>query len=214
MDCTKLFCLATLLSLSDLAAQPVTEVEIKGAFRVYVSIGPYGFSKTGAPDDPVRIERSGHMVKVYDARSVVTSLKTTVYLSVPELRRLRMVGQCVINSEGKVKAGKLVIDMLGACEGNLEVQADTLEAKLSGENTLKLSGACAFHRVSLSGGGTYESFNLKSGIVHAYAGGSGMIEVYADSALFADATGRGMIFYKGNPSSVKAKHQRFIKHRN
>ena len=99
-----------------------------------------------------------------------------------------------------LETGDLTVDISGA--GNLSIknlQADSVDASMSGLGNLELSGKADRQSVSLSGAGNYDGGDLESGSADVRLSGLGNATVWATESLNASISGAGSIGYYGDP---------------
>jgi hypothetical protein len=183
-------------------------VEVHGAMDVYVSQGPAG---------PVKIETDENLqeyVEVFVSGSKLVirtksgvNLRPTndmkVYVTAPLYRKIDVSGACDIIGQSKLNNSEpLQLEVSGAGEIRMEVNAPKVEVDLSGSGAVHLAGETREFDVDLSGAADAKCFDLKSESTRVEISGAGDAEVYASVQLNAKVSGAGSVRYKGNASTV------------
>jgi hypothetical protein len=185
-------------------------VEVSGAITVNI---------TQAPDFAVKVEIDENLqeyIEVYKEGSVLrirqqenTSLNTTkdkiyVYVSAPEYRKLHASGACSLISENQLMGNYTMdIDLSGASNAKLNIDASKVEARLSGAGSIELDGEVNELDIHGSGSSDIRCYEMVAQHVDVDISGAGSAEVYAGVSLKADLSGAASVRYKGNPTEVK-----------
>lgn len=128
-----------------------------------------------------------------------------VYVSMPLVKKVEIGGASNITSQNKfVQDEKLLIDLSGASEGELDVRAPAVDIDVSGASKLRITGQTRDITADASGASTIHAFDLKAENTNVGASGASTAQVFASVSLKADASGASNISYKGSPA-VKQK---------
>ncbi len=136
-----------------------------------------------------------------------------VWIYTPSIDNIIALGA----SEGDIngfKTNKLYIELAGASDCTMNIEADKLTVHLSGASNMVLTGLANQLKAELNGASNLEAFNFTSTKVDVHASGASNAEVFALTNLKAQAVGASNIDYRGEPivssnssgfSSINAK---------
>lgn len=185
------------------------EVEVHGSIDVYVSQGD---------TKPVRIETDENLMKYIEIQQDGNKIKIgpkpgynlrptgkmKVYITSPSYSRLDVSGACNIYSQNKLSGSQpLELEVSGAGDIKVNVDAPKVTAGISGSGTVEMSGETKDFDLRLSGAGKAHCYDMKAENTKVDISGAGSAEVYASVNLDAEVSGAGSIKYKGNASNVK-----------
>lgn len=181
---------------------------IKGACDVIISQGA----------NQVKLETDENLqevVKIYvqdgnlvveNKESIKKSTEMKLYVSVNQLRLLKVSGAATIEARDVIEGKELEINVSGAADATLDVDVACLHVFCSGAVTLNLSGRSGCANYEIEGAATLKAFDLKSDEVQIDVSGTGSAELFADESLAITVSGMASIDYKGNPSITKKMH--------
>ncbi|HMQ49906.1 MAG TPA: head GIN domain-containing protein, partial [Saprospiraceae bacterium] len=124
----------------------------------------------------------------------------TIYITMPEVKVLRIAGSGEIYGENTLITGDLELDISGSGDMDLVVESDDIQADISGSGKLILSGLADEVDYDISGSGDIRAFGLECNRADVSISGSGDVEVFVLEFLKVRISGSGDVFYKGNPS--------------
>lgn len=185
-----------------------SSVEVNGAIDVHVVQGA---------QRPVKIEADENLmqyVEVYERgdRLVVETKsgynlrptqKMRITVTAPRYRKIDVSGACDVIGEGKLNnPDDLEIEVSGAGDIHMDLNAPRVRVDVSGSGNVFLQGETRDFVVGLSGAGKVRCFDLKTENTKLDISGAGDAEVYASVSLDASVSGAGSVKYKGNASNV------------
>ncbi len=185
-------------------ARNFSGVDVSGAMKVYLKQDS-AFGVRVETDENlqelIEVYTEGDMLHVHPQRN--RNLKPTgsirVYVSAPELSRFEASGACDYTSETKLhSAGTIVLDMSGACDADLELDAPKVRVDLSGASSVKLRGTTKEFSAGGSGSTDIHAFELLSETSSVGLTGAGSAEVFASVSLDVRVSGAASVKYKGN----------------
>ncbi len=185
-------------------AEGFSGVDVSGAMKVYLKQDS-AFAVRVETDENlheyIEVYTEGDILHLHPKRN--SNLKPTgsirVYVSAPELSRLEASGACDYTSETKLQsAGTIVLDMSGACDADLELDAPTVRVDLSGASSVKLRGTTKEFSAGGSGSTDIHAFDLLSETSSVGLSGAGSAEVFASVSLDVKVSGAASVKYKGN----------------
>jgi Putative auto-transporter adhesin, head GIN domain len=186
------------------AAGSFTGVRVSGAIDLYVSSDSVSAIRVDGDENLlkyVEVELDGSMLRIHTKRGV--NLKPTrsirVYVSAAEFSRLEASGACDIFTENKITStGTLNVDLSGASDAKLEVNAPAVKVGVSGAGSVTLKGETRDFSVDGSGSTDIKCYELLAENTKVDISGAGNAEVFASVKLDVDVSGAADVKYKGN----------------
>ncbi|MEZ5000776.1 MAG: head GIN domain-containing protein [Bacteroidales bacterium] len=213
MKKTALLLTAFLLSVSAFAqvketrkVADFTGVSFGVAGELFITQGS-GYSVTieaskGLLEDIETFVRNGDLVISKKEWKSHMNEKVTVWVTLPEVERLRVSGSGVMSAEKAVKSEELEISVSGSGRvemGNLS--AGELDCNISGSGGIYLEGPGAREcDLSISGSGKYNCEDFKVEEMVVSISGSGNCRCFVVEELEARVSGSGDIYYRGGAS--------------
>ncbi len=130
----------------------------------------------------------------------IRDLNLTVDLTMTDLESLEMNGAGNFYGKNLFQVDAAVLNLKGAGNITLEIEADELRSFLTGAGRITLSGAATIHNIEIPGAGRLQAFGLSTGTTVVSLSGSGKAEVLATQLLNVKITGTGNVHYRGYPS--------------
>jgi hypothetical protein len=193
------------------SVDPFDRVEVHGAIDVYVSQGPQQPVKLECDENLVKYiiieEHGGELeVRTKSGVSLSPSRKMKVYVTAPKYEKLGVSGACNIIGENKISSpDRLEIEVSGAGNIRMDVDAPDLKAGISGAGKVDLTGKTRDFELRLSGAGKALCYNMLAENTKVDISGAGAAEVYASVSLDAEVSGAGNVRYKGGAPEVKQR---------
>jgi hypothetical protein len=183
-------------------------VEVGGAAKVLVSQGDHAAVKIEADENLLRymeIRQEGDKIFVREKRGF--NLRPTheirVYVTAPVFNSIDASGACDIIGETKITNSEaLELQVSGAGDIKMEVDAPKLSAEVTGSGSINLKGQTKEVSFDLTGAAHAHCYELLSENTKVEISGAGSAEVYASVKLDAQVSGAGEVNYKGNASTV------------
>jgi len=180
-----------------------TRLEIGGAFKVYISQGEQEKLVIEADDDEIKeiiTEVGGEKLKISTNSGWGASFhEMTIYLTFKNLDYIDFSGAVEVTGETTLNFTELEMDVSGAAEINLALNAERFEAEFSGASEIEFSGKCKTGYFGLSGASEFDAQNLEFQDLNIDVSGASEAKVWATGTLNIDASGASDIRYKGSP---------------
>lgn len=160
----------------------------------------------------IRTELESNILKIFSENkcSYLRSYdyEITVYLSVPNLKKIDYTGFGNITSEGVLSYPSFTFDSFeGTGKINLLIDAEELSIRQhNGPADFTISGNCKNTYVYTLGNGWFFLQNLQSDKVHVNHAGTGDIFVTANQTLLVELYAIGNVYYFGNPTLSISHH--------
>ena len=184
------------------------EVEVGGAAKVMVSQGDKPSVKVETDDNLmqyIEVFQEGDKVYVKEKRgyNLQPSGDINIYVTSPVYRRISASGACDIIGQNKISNSEdLHLEVTGAGDIKMEVDAPRLSAEVSGSGNINLKGQTKDVDLELTGAGHAHCYDLLAENTKVDISGAGSAEVYASVKLDATVSGAGNVNYKGNAADV------------
>jgi len=183
-----------------------TRVDVHDHFDVYIRQDSARSVRIEADEnllEYIDVHNSGStlIIEARDGYNLKGSRAMKVYVSSPAFEAVEASGACSIFSENRISApGGFSIDLSGASDAELELNAPKVNADLSGAGSIKLKGETKDFYVDGSGSSSIKCMDLMAENVTVGISGAGNAEVYASVKLDVKVSGAGHVKYKGNAS--------------
>ena len=184
------------------------DVEVGGAAKVRVSQGDKSSVKIEADENLlpyIEVFQEGNKVYIKEKKGyhLDPSGDINVYVTSPVYNSISASGACDIIGETKITNSEdLKLEVSGAGDIKMEVDAPRLAAEVSGSGNINLKGQTKDVELELTGAGHAHCYELLAENTKVDISGAGSAEVYASIKLDATVSGAGNVEYKGNASNV------------
>jgi hypothetical protein len=179
-------------------------IDVSGAIDIYVkqdSVQTVRVETDGNLLEYITTREDGGVLHIYprDNSNLKPSRNIRVYVSGADFKRFEASGACDIYSENKISGSEMIdIDLSGASDVRMELNAPKVNAELSGAGTITLKGETRDLIVNGTGATDIKCFDLMAENVDVRISGAGEAEVYASVKLDVRVSGAGGVKYKGN----------------
>ena len=128
----------------------------------------------------------------------IRTLKANV--TVKELSVLQIRGAARVHTTSLIKCEQLDLDVSGAANTDLQIEASLLIAEISGAASCEMAGNTKNLKLNISGAGNFNAVDLESETVDIEVSGAGSARVNTKDELKATVSGAGSVNYTGKPS--------------
>ncbi len=183
-----------------------TAVDARDNFDVYIKQDSARSIKVEADDNlmeyiDVYEEGDKLIIQGKDGYNLQPSKNIKVYISSPAFKKLEASGACNIYSEDTIRSTEsIAMDLSGACEIRMDINAPKVGAELSGACKVELKGQTKDLSLEGSGSSHFRCMDLLAENVDVDISGAGDAEVFASVKLKVEVSGAGDVKYKGNAS--------------
>jgi len=120
-----------------------------------------------------------------------------VYVSAKALDEIGASGASEVKINGVLNCNSLSIRMSGASDLKGQIKAASLQIKLSGASDAYLNGSAADLKVEASGASNLKGYEFVADNCEVHASGASDVELTANKAISAEASGASNVYYKG-----------------
>ncbi len=181
-------------------------IDIRGMFDVTLSQGDEGqviLETDSNLHELVSIAVEDSILYIDSSREVIPRPNTmTLDITYPCLKKLTVGGASKLSSSGRILAGELMLDFIGAVNAELGMEVTRLSTRVSGAANIWLEGNAQSHFLELSGASNIRAEKLLSSETELKLSGTGSAHVHASKRLVATLSGIGSIRYYGDPPNV------------
>ncbi|WP_209403340.1 head GIN domain-containing protein [Pseudozobellia sp. WGM2] len=128
-----------------------------------------------------------------------------IYVSLPEISRLKGSSGSQLKTENEIKSNTLEIDGSSGAQLYVDLKSKSVEIDASSGANLNISGQTVHADIDVSSGGNINAKELQTKTCDADASSGGNVKVKVSESLTADASSGGNISYSGEPNVSKKK---------
>lgn len=123
-----------------------------------------------------------------------------IYISSPTIKGISISGSGTVTSKNKLTSNDLDLNIGGS--GDMFLDSQNLDVKISGSGELEANGINTIEseKISISGSGKMNLFDLPALTSDVSVSGSGNCDVNVTNSLKVDISGSGNVRYKGVPT--------------
>lgn len=180
-----------------------SQLELAGILNVFIKQGDSERVEVETDDnlhEYVIIENRGNtlIIDTQERISIKRKREMNVYVTIRDIDELRIsgVGNVETAETLRLKGLTLIIKSIGNV--SLDLEADSLDARLNPVGHVSLSGKIGKADIDNSGIGKLSAYDLRNDVLNLKATGVGKTEVYAAKELAIKSTGVGNVYYKGD----------------
>jgi len=185
-------------------------IDVSGAIDVYVKQDSATSVRVEADDnilEYIEVHTEGSRLEIYTQNNIRLrpSNKIKVYISSPEYKEIQVSGASSVRCENEITSDVLDVNLSGASEGKLELNAPRISVNVTGASNASIKGKTKDFEGSASGASEIRGFDLLSENADVEASGASHIEIYASVRIDGQSSGASSVNYKGNAQSNVGK---------
>ena len=185
-------------------------IDVSGAIDVYVKQDSATSVKVEADDnilEYIEVHTEGSRLEIYTQNNIRLrpSNKIKVYISSPEYKEIQVSGASSVRCENEITSDVLDVNLSGASEGRLELNAPKISVNVTGASNANIKGKTKDFEGRASGASEIRGFDLLSENADVDASGASNIEIYASVRIDGQSSGASSVNYKGNAQSSVEK---------
>lgn len=145
------------------------------------------------------ITNSDSILNISNKKAVLRYKELSFIITCPQLKKLDLSGAAQISCDTVLDFDNLLINISGAGNIKLMVQANVIETNVSGGADMSFGGKCNTFDISITGTGTIDAKNMEVDNCHIDISGFGKSILNVSEKLDISVTGYGKIKYVGEP---------------
>ncbi len=150
----------------------------------------------------INIESEDKVLNIYSNRDIVLRpTKLNIYITYTSLEKILTSGASKITTETLISSESFILEISGACSGELHIETENLKTDVSGAASIRLKGTASLHNITLSGASSLKAEELITEKTVIRLSGAGSATIYASEDLDATLSGVGSIKYAGDPKT-------------
>jgi hypothetical protein len=195
--------------IKDATVKPFDEIEISGPIKLVLRQDSSFAIKISADSniiEQIKPDVSGQTFKVaLDPMKYCGTDSIIIHAGIGALKLIKASGSSIIYSEGKINLADLNLDLTGAPDLNLDINAANIETEVDGAAKLTLRGQAGSHKVTSKGVLNLNAFTFVVGDYDLHIEGTGKSTINVLNDLKVNTSGATEIYYKGSPKNVSEK---------
>jgi len=128
----------------------------------------------------------------------------TIYVTMKDIRSLSVSGSGTIENEGRLHTGNLDLEVSGSGKIDVVAESQDVSVDISGSGSVRIEGKGNDGEVDISGSGKLIAEDFQSDSFDIEISGSGRCTVNVTRSIYADISGSGSVYYKGDPDKVRS----------
>lgn len=190
-------------STEERSVSAFNKVKSSGSFDIVITYGDNLEVLVNAEENIIpyietSVSNNTLLIDIRGTNSVRNRLPMKVYITIPELAGVKQSGSGSITTDYFI-AEKMELSISGSGSISTEVDADIVEAAISGSGWMLLSGNVGQSILNISGSGNINCSEMLVQSCNAHISGSGDMQVNAEESIYARISGSGSLYYQGNP---------------
>jgi hypothetical protein len=192
-------------------ASGFNSIDVSGDIDVYVKQDSVTSVKLEADDnilEYIEVHTEGSTLEIYTENGIrlKPSNKIKVYISNPQYKEIHVSGASSVRCENEITSTDMLdINLSGASEGTLELNAPRISVNVTDASNASVKGKTKDFEGSVSGASKIKGYDLLSENASVDASGASHIEIFASVKIDGQASGASSINYKGNAQSSVEK---------
>ncbi|MGB0838889.1 MAG: head GIN domain-containing protein [Chitinophagales bacterium] len=183
-------------------------IDISGAFDVFLSQGKTEKLSIEADENlhqyiTTKVSNGVLIIGMEKGYSIKKAAELNIFVMLDDLVRLEASGASDVSSKNAIQTGDLQLDLSGASDLDLELNAKKVQLDGSGAIDLSLSGDAEELMIDISGAAEIKAANFEVRQAEIESSGASSIRLHVKEALKIDASGASSVAYKGNPKVTK-----------
>lgn len=192
------------------SASEFHSIDVSGAIDVYIRQDSATSVKVEADDnilEYIEVHTEGSRLEIYTEHNIRLrpTHKIKVYISNPQYREIQVSGASSVRCENEITSDVLDVNLSGASEGRLELNAPKISVNVTGASHANIKGKTKDFEGSASGASEIRGFDLLSENAEVDASGASHIEIFASVRIDGQSSGASSVNYKGNAQSSVEK---------
>lgn len=195
--------------IKDATVKPFDEIEISGPIKLVLKQDS-SFAITISADsnilEEIKPDVSGHTFNVsLDPMKYCGTDSIIIHAGIGALKVIKATGSSKVYTDGKIYLGDIDLDLTGAPDLNLNMNAANVKTEVDGAAKIILTGQAGSHKVESKGVLNLDAFSFVVGVYDLDIEGTGKSSINVLNDLKVNTSGASEIYYKGSPKNVSEK---------
>jgi hypothetical protein len=156
----------------------------------------------GIDESAVKTEVNGDVLQISIYGEPFTKKKVMITLNFVTLKSITVTGGADVTTTSLLKFPELEVDLKSGGMLYIDADIENLKGKLTEGALLTAEGYATNMDMTVSTTATLSAYELECEKINIRASSGGKAKISVESELNADASTRGFISYKGNPSKI------------
>jgi hypothetical protein len=190
----------------------VSRLKLKGIFNINISQeGKESMVISGNEDlvSKLQVVQTGDLLELTldeeESGAFFVKDELQIDLDIVDLSEIRFEGVGNMKSKGSLEVGDFVVAGNGVGNISLELDAQTIDARLNFVGNMSLKGRSNELKLVNEGVGNIEASDLTVQNVNLTSSGIGAVSVHCEGELSLKVDGIGVVSYTGNPTVISEK---------
>jgi hypothetical protein len=182
-----------------------SKLDISGSYNVVIKQDSVSSVSVTADDNlmqDIKTDVSGDKLRISSKDNICSSGRFVLNINLRDLSAIKTSGAVDIESDGKLVAKDLVIDLSGATKMTLNLNANNVNITGSGLTELNLTGQASSHTIELSGAGHVNALDFIVAKYTIETSGASSFKINVLNELNVNSSGASDIEYRGNPKTI------------
>lgn len=183
-----------------------SKLEISGDFKVLIFQSDSSSMSIMADDNiipHVKQKISGDVLTIKMDKDICNGSPVAISLSSKTWNAIKASGSVEVIGESKITAQDFELDLSGATDVALVLEAARLTTNTSGAAEISLKGQSRQHFIETSGSSTIKAFDFVVSDYRIESSGASDAQINVLNGLEVKSSGQSNIVYKGNPKTIK-----------
>lgn len=186
-------------------ATDFTAIELEGGYDVFLYQGNSESVDIETDEnimEHIEVSVENNVLKISNKKRIVASTKTEVHIQLKNIEEIDIAGAVNLGGKGTIKSKEMVMDVSGAAEIMMDLDAKEVQLNVAGGSKTELTGDVKKLNISITGAGELITEKLNNKECAIVISGAGSAKVNCTEKLDINITGAGYIGYTGNPEMV------------
>lgn len=156
----------------------------------------------GIDADDVITEVENGILRIYVSGNLFARKKVIIDLGYKQLKSVEAINGSDISTTSLMKTDTLYVVLKTGGILYLDADIEYLNSQVIEGSLFSADGYATVHDILVASSATVSAFDLESDIVNVRASTGGTAKIYAEEELNAEASTKGYVMYKGEPSKI------------
>ena len=182
-----------------------SKLDISGGFKIHLKQDSSLTVTVNADDNLMKyihVNSEGDKLRIYSKKNICGSGELELNIGVKNLEVIKASGGINLATDGKLNTKDLHLELSGASQIDMDLNAANLFTEGSGSTDMTLRGQAASHKIEFAGSGKVKAGDFVVGSYDIETTGASECTINVLKDLNVNTTGAADIKYRGNPTNV------------